>query len=144
MRKKKAVIRARAATPRATRVRTEDRHDLSRRLRANVRARLEVLGVTMTEVARALGVSRQAIQSRMRAASAGPGALRYLSVLLLCDEDALTAASDDAVRRAWHPDCEAARWLPIVADIIAAGRPLPTYEEARRRVAERTGANGCG
>lgn len=144
MRKNETPARATAATPRASQVRTEDRRELALRLMANVRARLEVLGVTMTEVARALGVSRQGVASRMRPVSSGPGSLRYLSVLLLCDEDALTAASDDAVRRAWHPDCEAARWLPIVADIIAAGRPLPTYKEARRRVAERTGANGCG
>lgn len=85
-------------------------------------------------MARALGVTRSAISERITATVKGPTALRYLSVLLLCSEEALTAQAEHAVRLAWRPGVEADRWLPIVAAIIHEGRPLPTFEQARQRV----------
>lgn len=97
---------------------------------------MDALGVSPADLARAVGVANQAIHTRIRADFSGPGALRYLAVMLLCSEEALTAASPDAARAAWRPGVSADRWLPAVAAIIREGRPLPTFEAARVRVLE--------
>lgn len=128
--------------PASTRIRASDSAELVTRIRSNARARMDVLGLSQVSLARALGVTKQSIHVRIHGRFFGPGALRYLSVLLLCSVDALTAASSDAVRLAWRPGVGSEQWLPIVARILQEGRPLPSFEAARFRLLEEL--SGCG
>ena len=119
--------------PASTRIRASDRAELVTRIRSNIRARMDVLGLSSATLMRALGVTKHAIHARIRGRFSGPGALRYLSVMLLCSEDALTAASSDAARLAWRPGVPPEVWLQVVGKIIREGKPFPTFEGARTR-----------
>ena len=123
---------SRASKPRPIRRHADGKAE-AMRIATNARARLEAMGVSKTELAKAVGASRQAVSERFNADWIGPGRLQWLAVALLCPEEALRASTPDAARLAWRPGVPPEVWLQVVGKIIREGKPFPTFEGARTR-----------
>lgn len=97
----------------------------------NIRVRMAMLDVSASELAEAVGMTRQGLNVRIRR---GPTAqtVEWLSALLVCPPDALTAESVNVIGSVGRPAKK--DWLSIVAGMIdmdAKSGTVPAYADVR-------------
>ncbi len=97
-------------------------------IRTNIQLRMTQLGVNGADVARMLGVKRQALNQRLRGkGKLTRGTVALMAIALVVPVEALRATSPTLTVAAPVPSH--ADWRLIVSDAIADGEPYPSIDD---------------